>query len=356
MNMLSIDLDAYLEATNFCEGVFHPLEGFMAEADYRSVVNEMHTAAGVLWPLPITLNVPKEHISEIEKSERITLFFQNEAVGELFQDGLFEVDARADATRVFGTEDPTHPGVRRELNRSRYRVGGRVVLSKSFRSEFPEWDLSPAQTKIFFARNGWHNIASFQTRNPPHRAHEYLQRVAMEISDGILIQPLIGWKKSGDFTPQAIIGAYDIMIREFYPGHAILTTLRTPMRYAGPREAVFHAIVRRNYGCTAFIVGRDHAGVGTYYGKYEAQEMAKSLAKEIGIDILSLAGPRYCSRCECISTERTCGHDQRSIIDISGTEMRMFLSSRTAPDTRLMRPEISSYLMNLSAMGQLFCE
>jgi sulfate adenylyltransferase len=356
MTMLSIDHDAYLEATNFCHGVFHPLDGFMNEADYRGVVKDMHTNSGVLWPIPITLTVPKERVSEIEKSERITLSFHNMKVGELTQSGIFEVVANADAASVFGTDDPAHPGVNRELHRSRYRIGGRIVLNKTYHSEFPEWDLTPTQTKYLFAQNGWQKIASFQTRNPPHLAHEYLQRVAMEISDGILIQPLIGWKKRGDFTPLAIMGAYEIMIRDFYPGHAVLTTLRTPMRYAGPREAVFHAILRRNHGCTAFIVGRDHAGVGTYYGKYEAQDLAKSLAKEIGIEILTLAGPRYCSRCACISTERTCNHGQESIIDISGTEMRRLLISRTAPDQRLMRAEISKYLIELSSKGQLFCE
>ncbi|HHO74932.1 MAG TPA: sulfate adenylyltransferase [Deltaproteobacteria bacterium] len=356
MTTLSIDHDAYLEATNLSHGVFHPLEGFMAEADYRGVVKDMHTGSGVLWPLPITLDVPKGRVSEMENRDRITLSFQNEAVGELTQSGIFEVNAKADAANVFGTNNPAHPGVNRELHRSRHRIGGRVVLTKPYHSKFPQWDLTPSQTKTLFAQKGWHKIASFQTRNPPHLAHEYLQRVAMEISDGILIQPLIGWKKRGDFTPQAIMGAYEIMIRDFYPGHAVLATLRTPMRYAGPREAVFHAILRRNHGCTAFIVGRDHAGVGTFYGKYEAQELAQSLAKEIGIEILTLAGPRYCSRCECISTERTCGHGLESIIDISGTEMRRLLSLRTTPDPRLMRKEISSYLIDLSSKGRLFCE
>lgn len=355
MTKLSLDHDAYLEATNFFHQVFHPLEGFMGEADYRRVVKDMHTCAGVLWPIPITLNVPVERVPEIEKEERITLTFQNAKIGELSQSGIFEVDASADAASVFGTDDANHPGVNRELHRSRYRIGGSVVLTRPYHSEFPQWDLTPEQTKTLFAQKGWHRVASFQTRNPPHLAHEYLQRVAMEVSDGILIQPLIGWKKRGDFTPQAIMGAYEIMIRDFYPGHAVLATLRTPMRYAGPREAVFHAILRRNHGCTAFIVGRDHAGVGTYYGKYEAQKLALSLSKEIGIEILPLAGPRYCSRCGCISTERTCGHDRESVIEISGTKMRRLLASRTAPDPRLMREEISSYLIDLSAGGRLFC-
>jgi len=355
MTTLSIDHDAYLEATNFDHGGFHPLEGFMSAADYRSVVKDMHTSSGVLWPIPLTLAVPQERVSEIEQRERISLSFHNAKVGELIQNGIFEVDAKADAAQVFGTDDPAHPGVHRELHRSRYRVGGKVLLTKPYHSEFPQWDLTPAQTKHLFAQNSWQRIASFQTRNPPHLAHEYLQRVAMEISDGILIQPLIGWKKRGDFTPQAIMGAYEIMIRDFYPGHAVLATLRTPMRYAGPREAVFHALIRRNYGCTAFIVGRDHAGVGTYYGKYEAQDLARSLAREIGIEILPLAGPRYCERCACISTERSCGHDQQDIVDISGTEMRRLLGSQTAPDPRLMRTEISTYLIGLSQQGQLFC-
>ena len=190
-----------------------------------------------------------------------------------------------------------------------------------------------------------------------HRAHEYLQRVALELTDGLFIQPLIGWKKGDDFSPEAVINAYEKMTEEFFPhNRVVLGTLRTPMRYAGPREAVFHAIIRKNHGCTHFIVGRDHAGVGNFYGKYEAQELCKSFGKNLGIEILSLCGPFYCRKCGTIVTEKTCGHGDKYVMDISGTAVRKMLSQGKRPPIEYMRKEISDVLINLNKKGKLFCE
>jgi len=356
MSQLLINDDAYLEITNIARGAFQPLTGFMTAPDYRGVVDEMTMADGTVWSLPITLDVPPEQVSEVERAGVMDLVTKAGAiVGRIRPHEVFEVDRRKDGLNVFGTSDENHPGLARELARSRFRVGGPVEVLQESVSDFPAWDLTPAETRAYFLRMGWKRIASFQTRNPPHRAHEYLQRTAMEVSDGIFIQPLIGWKKPGDFTPEAIMGSYRLLTERFYPGNVVLGTLRTPMRYAGPREAVFHAIVRRNYGCTAFIVGRDHAGVGAYYGKYEAQQLACSLEKKLGIAILPLAGPRYCMKCECISTERTCGHPSDCIADISGTAIRTMLVEGIRPDERFMRKEIADYLIALAAHENLFC-
>jgi sulfate adenylyltransferase len=356
MPSLEINADAWLEIANIARGVFAPLKGFMGRADYRSSVDRMRLASGEVWPLPVTLDIPEGKIKEIEKAGETDLLMDGEKVAVIRPEDIFGTDPVPDAVKIFKTADSKHPGAAKELARTKHRLGGPVAMLKEPPAEHPEWDLTPEETKKIFKERGWKKISSFQTRNPPHLAHEYLQRVAMEISDGIFIQPLIGWKKKGDFTPEAVMGAYGIMIREFYPGHAILGTLRTPMRYAGPREAVFHAAVRRNHGCSSFIVGRDHAGVGGYYGKYEAQELALSFGPELGIEILPLAGPRHCAKCGFVSTERTCPHPPEFIRDISGTEMRRLLTSGTQPDKCLMRPEISEFLIKLASSGSLFCE
>ncbi|OGV55855.1 MAG: sulfate adenylyltransferase [Lentisphaerae bacterium GWF2_44_16] len=355
MSSLEINIDAYLEIVNIAHEVFAPLKGFMGEKDYHTVVDNMRLASGKVWPIPVTLDIPENKIREIENSAEVDLFLNSEKIGSIMPESIFEVRPIEDAARIFKTSDLKHPGVAKELARSKYRTGGRIKLFKELLPDLPEWNLTPAETRKFFSSRGWKKIASFQTRNPPHLAHEYLQRIAMEVSDGIFLQPLIGWKKKGDFTPEAIMGAYNIMVRKFYPDNALLGTLRTSMRYAGPREAVFHAIIRRNYGCTSFIVGRDHAGVGDYYGKYEAQQLAVSFEKDLGIEILPLAGPRYCSGCKCISTEKTCAHAKKFIQEISGTKMRRMLSSGIRPDEKFMRREISDFLIGLAASNSLFC-
>jgi sulfate adenylyltransferase len=355
--ILNIDYDNWLEISNISNGVFAPLEGFMGSKDYHNVVENMHLSEGHPWTIPITLAVLKEQVKNVIKSE--TLFLQNdqeELVAELEVEDVFTVSLENDIKKIFGTDDLKHPGAAKESNRSKYRVGGVIKIRKDRPSEFSDIDYTPVQTRAIFKNNGWKSIVGFQTRNPLHRAHEYLQRVAMEIADGIFIQPLLGWKKNGDFTPLAVVKAYEKMIQEYYPSKSVLLgTLLTPMRYAGPREAVFHAIVRKNYGCTHFIVGRDHAGVGNYYGMYAAHELCKEI-KNLGIEILYLKGPYYCKKCEGIVTEKTCSHDNRFISEISGTQVRAMLSKNVRPPENYMRPAISDTLIELSNNNQLFIE
>ena len=354
---MTVDQDAGLEIFNIAQGVFDPLTGFMTEKDYRNVVDHMHLDNGQPWTIPVTLDIPHEKIAEVKKAERIVLKTSTgEDIAELFVEDVYQMNPDKDIKKIFGTDDPVHPGVAKERARSIYRVGGRIQALKTSDNFFPEHSLTPAQTKKIFQEKGWHTVAGFQTRNPIHRAHEYLQRIGMEIADGILIQPLIGWKKSDDFSPRAVIKSYEIMLEKFYsPNNALLGVLKTPMRYAGPREAVFHAIIRRNFGCTHFIVGRDHAGVGRYYKKYEAQEFAQQF-NDLGIEILPLCGPYYCRECQGIVTEKSCAHGEDSALAISGTYVRSLLRSGQRPPEEYMRKEIADVLIALSQKETLFVE
>ena len=334
MLKITISNDTYLDAHNLSQGVFAPLTGFMNQFDYASVVDCMRLDDGTIWPLPITLEVERKDVCSIMRADEALIVLESgEKVGAMQVHDPFEINPKEDCKKIFGTSDPAHPGVAYELSRSRYRVGGEVKLFENYSRGFPGCNYTPTETKSDFAKLGWKTIAGFQTRNPPHTAHESLLRTALELSDGIFIQPLIGWKKEGDFTPESITGAYKIMREKFLPKkRTLFGWLRTAMRYAGPREAVFHALIRKNYGCTSFIIGRDHAGVDGYYGKYAAQDLARSFGKELGIDILSF----------------------EALQNISGTAIRKTLSEGKRPEKHLMRPEISDYLLSLHKQDKLF--
>ncbi len=355
MTTVTITNDTWLEVSNILDGTFAPLTGFCSSADYKSTVNDMHLQNGAVWSIPITLDVPQEQKAEIEKADKLTLLdASGESVASVQVEEVYDVDLRETVQKVYGTDDTDHPGVARELSRSPLRVAGKPELLQKVPPMFPDDEFSPAETKKIFKEKGWTTVAGFQTRNPPHRAHEYLQRVAMEICDGIFLQPLIGWKKPDDIAPGAVMEAYRTLASEFYPeSHALLGALRTPMRYAGPREAVFHAIIRRNHGCTHFIIGRDHAGVGNYYKTYEAQELACSLTN-LGIEILALKEPYYCAKSGCIVTEKTSRHPKEESAGVSGTRMRELLSKGERPPENFMRPEISDVLINLAKKNELF--
>ena len=355
MPAITVSSDTWLEMSNIEDGTLKPLSGFLDAADYRSVVDKLCLSDGTVWPLPITLDVPMGDRRQVEASDRLVLLNESgEEIGEVCVADIYEVPLAADALKIFGTTDTAHPGLAKELSRSALRAGGTLQLLKPPPLLFPEHDLTPAATTKIFEARGWCTVAGFQTRNPPHRAHEYLQRVALEVTDGLFIQPLIGWKKSDDFSPQAIIEAYEQFIGAYYPAdRVVLGTLRTPMRYAGPREALFHALIRRNHGCSHFIVGRDHAGVGAFYGTYEAQSFALAHAPD-DIEILPLCGPFHCEDCRGIVTERTCRHGEEKAQRISGTRMRSLLSEGVRPPETFMRTEVAEVLIQFARQGKLF--
>jgi len=340
---------------NIGDGAFSPLNGFLNSADYNSVVQDLHLKDGSPWSIPITLEIPTGDIEAVKRATEIRLMYDSEEVCVINVDDVFEVDFDKDLKKIFGTDADKHPGVDKESRRSRWRLGGEVRVMKNYSSEYSEYYQSPSQTKEIFKNMQWETIVGFQTRNPPHRAHEYLQRIGMEVCDGIFIQPLIGWKKKDDFSPEAVLSGYRKQIEDFYPkSRAILGILVTPMRYAGPREALFHALIRKNFGCTHFIVGRDHAGVGDYYGKYEAHELLRRF-DNLGINILYLHGPYYCGKCNGIVTDKSCSHGKEFISEISGTQMRSILKKGNLPPEEHMRKEIGEVLISLSESGKLFC-
>jgi len=341
---LALNKRQYLELEKIALGAFAPLDGFMGEADFRAVVSDMRLASGQVFSLPVVLDVGPAFADQLAPGRTLTLSFDGAAVGEVDVAGIYSCDKTAVAAQVYGTADPAHAGVAHFLRMGARFVGGRVRLTRRVQFEFSSHELTPAETRARFAENGWRTIAGFQTRNVPHRAHEYLQRTALELVDGLFIQPLVGYKKRGDYQPAAILAGYEALLRAcFPPSRVLLGVLSTSMRYAGPREAVFHAIIRRNYGCTHFIVGRDHAGVGGYYAKYAAHELTRRFDGQLGIEILRLCGPFYCRACGAIATEKTCRHVRERpemTHEISGSDMRRLLYHEGEPAPELMRPEV----------------
>ena len=351
MTQLDLNKRQYLELEKIGLGALAPLDGFMSEAAFRSVVTDMRLPDGAVFSLPVFLDVDARTASSIAPGRTIALHYEGAAVGEVDVADVFTCDKTEVASHVYGTSDPAHAGVAHFLRMGTHFVGGRARLIRRVAFEFSSHELTPAETRQRFADNGWQTIAGFQTRNVPHRAHEYLQRTALEFVDGLFIQPLVGYKKKGDYQPQAVLAGYEALLRScFPPSRVVLGVLSTSMRYAGPREAVFHAIIRRNYGCTHFVVGRDHAGVGGYYGKYAAHALTRRFDGELGIDVLRLCGPFYCRACGSIATEKTCRHvtDAPEMThEISGSDMRRLLSGESEPAPELMRPEVVASLKGM---------
>jgi sulfate adenylyltransferase len=271
----------------------------------------------------------------------------------------FVADLDTHADRVYGTRDAAHPGVRRMMEAGPHCLAGPIRLLERSTGGIPEtYDLDPTSVRDEIRRRGWRTVTGFQTRNLGHLAHEHLQKIGLELTDGLLIHPLIGWKKAGDMLPEVILEGYEILIRHYYPRERVLLAgLTTAMRYAGPREAVFHALIRRNFGCTHFIVGRDHAGVGSYYDTYAAHRIFDAFSTaELGIIPLLLHGPRFCSVCGEIVTEATCPHGPAAWVDISGTEVRAMVGRGECPPTTVMRPEIGRFLVERAKTGRVFFE
>jgi len=341
---ITLRRDQYLELEKIGLGAFLPLTGFMNESEFRSVCDTMCLPSGDPFTIPVVLDVDAEIVRRAGEASTIELMFDGQKVGEVVPESVYTCDKEAVAKQIFGFNDKAHPGVQRFFRLGDWLIGGKTTFLRRVELEISKYELTPAETRERFQALGWKTIVGFQTRNVPHRAHEYLQRVALEHVDGLFIQPLIGQKKAGDYAPEAIMAGYTCLVSDFYPNdRVILGVLSTSMRYAGPREAVFHALIRRNYGCTHFIVGRDHAGVGNYYGKYEAQDLLRRFEGKLGIKIMYLHGPFHCEICGGIVTEHTCSHYRGTpsrITEISGTRIRKILSGGERPDERFFRLEV----------------
>ncbi len=339
---IHLNRDQYLELEKIAVGAFSPLDGFMTKTQFDAVVETMRLPDGAVFTIPVVLDVTREEQAELIDADQVDLVFEGVVVGRIWPEDFFEADRAYTARHVFGTDDQNHPGVDYFTSLQPVFVGGRVELIQRAQFDISRYELLPSETKALFKEKGWETVVGFQTRNVPHRAHEYLQRVALEMVDGLFVQPLVGRKRAGDFTPDAVLTGYETMLQNYFPANrTLLGILSTVMRYAGPREAVFHAIIRRNYGCTHFIVGRDHAGVGDYYGLYDAHALTRQFDGDLGIEIMRLHGPYYCSECDGIVTEQTCLHyGTECTQSISGTDMRRILVDGEKPDPRLMRSSI----------------
>jgi len=316
----------------------------MNEADFSSVIDSLRMGNGALFPIPIVLDVEQDVADQICDVDEVGLIFAKELVGYIRPESVFKVDKRVSAKTLFGFEDLCHPGVAKYLRMKDIFVGGPVVLSKRIDLEFSHLEMTPEQSKQLFCEAGWETVAAFHTRNIPHRAHEWLQRMALDWCDGLFIHPILGNKKAGDFTPEAIMTGYKALISEFFPEKRVsVSALTIAARYAGPREAIFHALVRRNFGCTHMIIGRDHAGVGGFYDTYASQRLCREFEDELGIQLLSFDAPHYCQQCDGVVSEKTCPHletDPSAIVPVSGTNIRQQISDGKRLEKYLIRPEV----------------
>jgi sulfate adenylyltransferase len=332
-------------------GALSPLTGFQGETDYVSILETMHLSTGPAWTIPVTLSLTDEEAKRIGGADAVTLIAEKggEPIAILEVSGLFRRDREREADAVFGTRDVAHPGVQALNEAGDLCAAGELrLLRLPEHDDFVEYRLTPAQTRAEFARRGWRSVVGFQTRNPIHRAHEYIQKCALEIVDGLLVHPLVGATKGDDVPAEVRMRCYEALFDGYYPkDRAMVSVFPAAMRYAGPKEAIWHAIARKNYGCTHFIVGRDHAGVGDYYGTYDAQKIFERFEPgELGITPLMFEHSFWCNRCEGMASPKTCPHGEEDRVSLSGTKVRELLRSGERPPIEFSRAEVADILID----------
>jgi sulfate adenylyltransferase len=344
---MEVSIDLLSDIENIADGTFSPLEGFMGQEDFESVVESGRLKNGLAWTIPIVLDVNDKMAAEIRDSGEAVLKNNDDHFGVLNFEEVYSFDKIGMAKAVYQTEDVKHPGVARTLAMEDKLIGGKIeLIKKASSSPLRRYRMSPSEVRAEIIRRGWKTVVGFQTRNVPHVAHEMLQKAALNIYDGLFLNPMIGKKKPGDFKDEVIIETYRTLLEKYYPkDRAMLVTLHTVMRYAGPREAIHHAIMRKNFGCSHIIIGRDHAGVGDYYHPFAAQEIFKHYP-DLEIQPLFFPAFYYCRKCISYANERNCPHGSEFREELSGTKMRELINRSEIPAEHLMRPEISKLIVS----------
>jgi sulfate adenylyltransferase len=355
MPRLQLDARQISDLLMISTGAYSPIEGFMGEADYNSVCSNMRLANGVAWPIPITLSVSRDDARRLCVKKDVALYQDHLLLGVLHLEEKYSYGKALQADLVYRTSDQLHPGVQSLYSQGDWLLGGRIsLINRPDDLSFPEYRKDPSDTRTIFKDRGWRRVVAFQTRNPVHRAHEYIQKCAMEIADGLLLHPLVGETKSDDVPADVRMRSYEQILANYYPvARTLLAVMPAAMRYAGPREAVFHALIRKNYGCSHFIVGRDHAGVGNYYGTYDAHYIFDEFEPhELGITPLFFDHTFYCKSCGAMASSKTCPHDQSHHVTLSGTKVRELLNAGKLPPTEFSRPEVAQVLIEAYAAAR----
>ncbi len=343
---LEINTDLSEDVLNISKGVFSPLEGFLYDNDLESVVKEKRLADDTPWTIPILLDFDKQDIKDLKEGDAVLLTNkENGVLAQLDIDEIYTYDKKTLAQAIYHTKDTDHPGVANVYNMKQLLIGGKITLLDSKTRQFDNYNLSPRETRFLFKEKGWREIVAFQTRNPPHIGHEYVQKTALTFVDGVLINPIIGRKKVGDFKDEVILSSYETLMKHYYlKERAVMSILRTSMKYAGPREAIHHAIMRKNFGCTHFIVGRDHAGVGNYYGPYDAHDIFSEFP-DLGIIPVFFRSFSRCTKCDSVVNDKICPHDQKYHINFSGKKIRKLLTNGEIPSEDMMRKEVAETIL-----------
>ena len=348
MPQLPINEEVVEDVNNIAYGVFSPIEGFMLQDDVLSIIKSDRLTSNLPWTVPIVLDVSNDIAKKFSVGDEIALTNGNEVIAVLNLEQKYKYDKKSIAQSVFQTLDSNHPGVTKVMESNDTLLGGKIGLVNTIIKDFKEYTFYPQETRALFKEKGWKTVVGFQTRNVPHIGHEYLQKTALSLVDGLFINPIICKKKKDDFLDSIIIDTYNILINNYYKkDRTMLGILRTRMRYAGPKEAIFHSIMRKNFGCTHFIVGRDHAGVGNYYGPYDAQKIFEKFP-DLEIEPIKFSSFYICKKCQGVCNDFICPHDGTEYqVNISGNKMRQMIVDKEFQNlTEYVRPEVAKYLIS----------